>query len=74
MEIAEIKTRLENSKDFKYWSKEVGIRFDDFKIIDVVNNKVLCGGSNKIGEYCIMILDNDKLQVAYDLTVERSKK
>ena len=70
MKIEQIKERLESSKDFKYWSEEVGITFDDFKVIDTNTNKVLCSGSDKIGSYCIMILDDDRLQVSYDLTVE----
>ena len=70
MKIGEIKERLESSKDFKYWSEEVGITFDDFKVIDTNTNKVLCSGSDKIGSYCIMILDSDRLQVSNDLTVE----
>jgi len=74
MSIEEIKQRLENSKDFKYWSKEVGITFNDFKVIDTRTKKVLCSGSNKIGEYCILILDDDKLKTQYDLTVENMRE
>ena len=74
MNIEQIKERLENSQDFKYWSEEVGITFDDFKVIDVKANKVLCSGSDKIGDYCILILDNDKLRVGYDLTAERLRE
>ena len=74
MKIEDIKKRLEDSEQFKYWSEEVGISFDDFKVIDTTTNKVLCSGSDKIGSYCIMILDDDKLQVGYDLTVESMRE
>ena len=74
MTIEQIKERLENSESFKYWSEEVGITFDDFKVIDAKENKVLCSGSKKIGDYCIMILDDDKLQASYDLTVESMRE
>ncbi len=70
MKIEDIKERLESSEQFKYWSEEVGITFDDFKVIDTTTNKVLCSGSDKIGNYCIMVLEDDKLQASYDLTVE----
>ena len=74
MKIEQIKERLESSKDFKYWSEEVGITFDDFKVIDTNTNKVLCSGSSEVGSYCIMILDDDRLQVSYDLTVESMRE
>ena len=74
MKIEQIKERLESSKDFKYWSEEVGITFDDFKVIDTTTNKILCSGSDKIGSYCIMTLDDDRLQVSYDLTVESMRE
>jgi len=70
MTIEQIKARLENSEDFKYWSNEVGITFDDFKVIDTKTNKVLCSGSDKTGNYCVVILDDDKLRVGYDLTAD----
>jgi len=63
----DIKTRLENSEKFKYWNKEVGITFDDFKIIDVVKKKQLCGGTTRLGDCYIFILDSDKIRVCYDL-------
>ena len=74
MTIEDIKARIENSEDFKYWSNGVGITFDDFKVIDTKTNKVLCSGSDKIGEYCILILDDDKLKTMYDLTVESMRE
>lgn len=74
MKIEDIKKRLEDSEQFKYWNEEVGISFDDFKVIDTMKNKVLCNGSDKIGSYCIMILEDDKLQVGYDLTVESMRE
>ena len=74
MTIEQIKARIENSKGFKYWNSEVGITFDDFKVVDARTNKVLCGGSDKIGNYCIIILDDDRLQVIYDLTVESMRE
>jgi len=58
MRLEDIKARVENSEDFRYWSDEVGITFNDFKVIDVKTNKILCSGSDKIGNYCIMILDD----------------
>ena len=70
MTIEQIQERLENSEAFKYWSKEVGITFDDFQVIDVKAKKVLRSGSKEIGDYCIMILEDDRLQASYDLTVD----
>ena len=74
MSVEEIKKRLESSKDFKFWSEEVGITFNDFKVIDTTTNKVLCAGSSKIGEYCIMILNDEELKVCYDLSVEDTRE
>ena len=67
MNIQEIKQRLEAKEDFKKYHNKTGATFEDFKIIDIPNNKVLQNGSKKIESDCIMILDDDKLQVHYDL-------
>ncbi|SFV58302.1 hypothetical protein MNB_SM-7-1325 [hydrothermal vent metagenome] len=74
MTIKQIKERLENSKEFQYWSDEVGITFDDFRVIDAKSNKVLHNGSDRIGNYWILILDDEKLRVSYDLTVESMRE
>lgn len=74
MTIEQIRERLENSEKFQFWSKEVGITFDDFQVIDVKASKVLRSGSKEIGDYCIMILDDDRLQASYDLTVDSMRE
>ena len=73
MELEQIKQKVENSEQFIYWNKEVGITFEDFKVIDVENNILRANGSNKIGSYEIMVLKDNKLQVCYDLTVESAR-
>ena len=67
MELKTIKERLEQNEDFKYWRDTRGVTFDDFKVIDVQNNKILCNGSTKIGEYCILILNDDELKIISEL-------
>jgi hypothetical protein len=67
MELKTIKERLEQNEDFKYWRDTRGVTFDDFKVIDVPNNKTISDGSTKIGEYCILILNDDEFKVISDL-------
>ena len=67
MNIQEIKKRIEDDEMFKEYKNKAGVTFEDFKVIDIPNNKVLQDGSKKIESDCIMILDDDKLRVIYDL-------
>ncbi len=67
MNIQKIKQRLEDNERFKEYHDRTGVTFEDFKIVDIPNNKILQDGSKKIEGDCIMILDDDKLQVHYDL-------
>jgi hypothetical protein len=67
MKLETIKERLEQSEDFKYWRDTRGVTFNDFKVIDVPNNKILCSGSTRKGEYYILILNDDELKVISDL-------
>ncbi len=68
--LEEIKTRLEANNTFKHYSSDVGITFEDFDIIDLQAEKFIKRGKKDIGEYSIMIKDDNKLTVSYDLTVE----
>ena len=63
MNIQEIKQRAEDNEMFKEYHDRTGVTFEDFKVIDIPNNKVLQNGSKKVEGDCIMILDDDKLQV-----------
>jgi len=67
MTIQEIKQRAEDDERFREYKNKAGVTFEDFKVIDIPNNKVLQDGSKKIEGDCIMILDDDKLRVIYDL-------
>jgi len=67
MELKTIKERLEQNEDFKYWRDTRGVTFNDFKIIDILNNKTIADGSTRIGEYCILILNDDELKVISEL-------
>ena len=67
MKLETIKERLEQNEYFKYLRDTRGVTFDDFKVIDVPNNKILCSGSTKIGEYCILILNDDELKIISEL-------
>ena len=73
MNTAEIKQRLEDSKSFKYLSKEHGISFDDFSIIDVQNGRVLKKGDGSIGEFCIFI-DGNLMRACYDMDIEGARE
>jgi len=67
MTIEDIKQRLEVKEEFKEYHEKIGLTFEDFKIIDIPNNKILQKGNKKIGDYCIMIRDNDRLLAHYAL-------
>ena len=62
-----IKTRLEQNDTFKYYQKKIGLSFENFKIIDTVNNRIIQVGDDTKGAYSILILSDEKLQACYDL-------
>ena len=67
MTIQEIKQRAEDDERFREYKNKAGVTFEDFKVIDIPNNKVLQDGSKKVEDDCSMILDDDRLLAHYDL-------
>ncbi len=73
MNIQEIKERVENSRSFKHWRDEYCISFDDFRIVDVQNGRVLKQGNDRIGSFDIFI-DGNKIVACYDMDIEGARE
>jgi len=71
--IIDIQKKIEASSTFKFWSNEVGISFEDFDILDLKNNLFIKKGKKSIGNYYILVKEDNSLTAGYDLTVEVRK-
>lgn len=66
--LEEIKTRLEANNTFKHYSKELGLTFEDFDIIDVANGQTLQKGKKEIGDYSVLIKADGVMSACYNLS------
>lgn len=61
MKISLVKKALESNKSFQGWNKAIGLSFEDFDILELVENDtkflVLKEGKKDIGKYSIQIKD-----------------
>ena len=59
MQLETIKQQVETNKSFQYWSKAIGLSFDDFSILELVEDNtkflVLKNGNEEIGNYFIYL-------------------
>lgn len=77
MKMSIVKKELENNKSFQYWKEAIGLSFEDFDILELVENDtkflVHKKGKKDIGRYSIQIkngvvdcfcfsMDNDKVR------------
>ncbi len=66
----EIKQQLESSDSFKYWNQEIGLKFEDFDILDSNLNIKLHEGNKNIGNYKIFLKEGVINSVYYDFDNE----
>ena len=77
MKMSIVKKELENNKSFQYWKEAIGLSFEDFDVLELVENDtkflVHKKGKKDIGRYSIQIkngvvdcfcfsMDNDKVR------------
>ena len=78
MEISLIKKELENNKSFQYWNKAIGLSFDDFDILEFVENNtkflVLKEGKKDIGKYYIQIKNGVINGIFFDFDNEKDRQ
>jgi hypothetical protein len=61
MEVSLVKKALESDESFQYWKEAIGLSFEDFDILELVENDtkflILKEGKKDIGKYSIQIKD-----------------
>lgn len=61
MKMSIVKKELESDKNFQYWNKAIGLSFEDFDVLELVENDtkflVHKRGKKDIGKYSIQIKD-----------------
>ena len=77
MKMSIVKKELENNKSFQYWKEAIGLSFEDFDVLELVENDtkflVHKKGKKDIGRYSIQLkngvvdcfyfgMDNDKVR------------
>lgn len=77
MEMSLVKKALESDKSFQYWNEAIGISFEDFDVLELIENDtkflVHKKGKKDIGRYSIQIkncvidcfcfgMDNEKVR------------
>ena len=77
MKMSIVKKELENNKSFQYWKEAIGLSFEDFDVLELIENDtkflVHKRGKKDIGRYSIQIkngvvdcfcfgMDNDKVR------------
>jgi hypothetical protein len=59
MQLETIKKQVEDNKSFQYWNKAIGLSFDDFDILELVENDTKFlkhkEGKKDIGNYYICL-------------------
>jgi len=78
MKISLVKKALESNKSFQYWKEAIGLSFEDFDILELVENNtkflVLKEGKKDIGNYYIYLKNSALNGVFFDLDNEKVRQ
>lgn len=74
MQLETIKKQIEDNKSFQYWNKAIGLSFDDFDILELVENNTKFlkhkEGKKDIGNYSIRIKNGAVDSFCFDVANE----